>query len=96
MPLAVLIGCPPADLATTAARYHATPEVQRPLLLHAFLPGLPFVDFVSAGLPRPVPILPLLIRKGLYTHRSGGPYPETSEFLRMLVAALDKKTTTSP
>jgi hypothetical protein len=92
-PLGVLIGYPPADLAATAARYNRTPESQRPLLMHAFLPGLPFVDFVSAGLPRPMPILPLLIRKGLYTHRPGGPPPETSELLRMLAAALDKKIT---
>jgi hypothetical protein len=51
-------------------------------------------DFVSAGLPRPVPILPLLIRKGKYTHRSGGPHPTTREFLLLLAAALGKKVAT--
>ena len=87
-PLAVLIGCPPADLAATAARYKATRPADRPLLLHAFLPGVPFVDFLAARLPRPVPILPLLIRKGKYTHQPGGPYPTTEDFLALLVAAV--------
>jgi hypothetical protein len=89
-PLAVLIGCPPADLAATAARYHATPPSNRPLLLHAFLPGVAFADFPAAGLPRPVPILPLLIRKGKYTHNPGGPYPTTEEFLALLAAAVGR------
>jgi hypothetical protein len=89
-PLAVLIGCPPADLAATAARYNAAPPNRRPLLLHAYLPGVPMVDFLSAGLPRPVPILPLLIRKGRYTHRPGGPHPTTDEFLALLTGTLDK------
>jgi hypothetical protein len=90
-PAAVLIGCPPADLAATAARYQATPSAARPLLLHAFLPGVPPVDFPSAGLPRPAPILPLLNRKGQYTHRPGGPTPTTERFLLSLAAALGKK-----
>ena len=90
-PMGVLIGCPPADLAATAARYNAVKPAGRPLLMHALLPGVPFVDFVSAGLPRPTPILPLLIRKGVYMHQPGGPHPTTSEFLRMLTKALGKQ-----
>jgi len=50
------------------------------------------IGVVSVGLPRPVPILPLLIRKGKYTHRPGGPHPTTTELLLLLAAALDKKT----
>lgn len=87
---AVLIGCPPADLAATAARWQSS-DTNRPLLLHAYLPGLPFVDFVAAGLPRPLPILPLLIRRGLYTHHSGGPYPTTTDFLKLLRVALGER-----
>jgi hypothetical protein len=89
-PSGVLIGCPPDDLAATAARYRATAPADRPLLMHAYLPGAPFADFPSAELPRPVPILPLLIRKGKYIHRPGGPHPTTGEFLALLVAALGK------
>lgn len=89
-PLGVLVGCPPADLAATTARYNTTTAARRPLL-HAFLPGVPAVDFVSAGLPRPAPILPLLIRQGVYAHQPGGPHPATSELLRTLVTALGKK-----
>ena len=91
-PMGVLIGCPPADLAATAARYLATPPAERPLLMHAYLPASPLVDFISAGLPRPVPILPLLIRKNKYIHRPGGPYPTTEELLALLASALEKKT----
>jgi len=89
-PRAVLIGYPPADLAATATRWRAA-GANRPLLLHAFLPGLPFVDFIAAGLPRPLPILPFLIRRALYVHRPGGPYPTTAAFLQMLGVALVTK-----
>lgn len=93
-PAGVLIGQPPnVDLAAVAARYQAVPEGKRPLLLHAFLPGLPAIDFLAAGLPRPVPILPWLIRRGLYRHRPGGPHPTTAEFLALLAAARDADRT---
>jgi hypothetical protein len=91
-PMGVLIGCPPADLTATAARYLATPPAERPLLMHAYLPASPLVDFISAGLPRPVPILPLLIRKNKYVHRPGGPYPTTEELLALLAVTLEKNT----
>ena len=90
-PRGVLIGCPPTDLAVTAACYNATAAGAAPLLMHAFLPGVPPVDFISAGLPRPAPILPLLIRRGVYTHHPGGPYPTTDEFLTMLTEAFTFK-----
>jgi hypothetical protein len=90
-PLGVLIGCPPADLAATAARYRAARPEQRPLLMHPYLPASVPADFVSAGLLRPVPILPLLIRKGEYKHQPGGPHPTTGEFLALLAAALGKR-----
>jgi hypothetical protein len=89
-PAAVLIDCPPADLAATSARYAAAPAAERPLLLHAYLPGTAATDFVTAGLPRPLPILPLLIRGGQYTHRPGGPHPTNEDFLTMLAAAIMK------
>lgn len=89
-PAAVLIGCPPADLAATAARYNAAPAANRPMLLHAFLPSEPPVDFPGAGLPRPFPVLPLLIRRGRYTHQPGGPHPTTDEFLVLLAETLDR------
>jgi hypothetical protein len=87
-PAAVLIGCPPANLAATAARWASIPDDKRPTLFHAYLPSVKYVDFVSAGLPRPLPIVPLLIRKGLYRHRPGGPHPTTEEFLKLLNTAL--------
>jgi hypothetical protein len=88
-PLAVLIGCPPADLAATADRYNTTAAARRPLLLHSYLPSVPFIDFVSADLPRPLPVLPFLIRNGIYTHRPGGPHPTTEDLLDLLARALD-------
>ena len=50
----------------------------------------PFADY---GLPRPVPILPLLIRRGLYLHEPHAPYPTTGVFALLLAAALDKRVT---
>jgi hypothetical protein len=84
-PAAVLIGSPPADLAATAGRYLATAADKRPLLLHAYLPSVPPVDFPAAGLPRPLPILPLLIRRNQYVHHPGGPHPTSEQFVAMLI-----------
>jgi hypothetical protein len=89
-PSAVLFDSPPADLHATASRYADTPVAHRPLLMYAYLPRVPFVDFVSAGLPRPVPILPLLIRLGVYIHQPGGPLATAEQMLTLLTAALDK------
>ena len=91
LPSAVLIGYNAADLPKVAARFLGTAPDRRPLLLHPFLPDMPLVDFVSHGLPRPLPILPLLIRRGLYTHRPGGPTPDLVELLILLAAALQKR-----
>ncbi len=89
-PLAVLISTPPHDVEPIARRFLATPPEQRPLLLYTYLPGVEFFDFVSLGLPRPLPILPLLIRRGLYAHKPGQPFPTTGVFLVLLAAALGK------
>jgi hypothetical protein len=89
-PRGVLIGCPPTDLEAAAARYLALPEAQRPLLVCAYLPSSAPVDFVSLGLPRPVPILPLLIRKQVYTHEPGGPHPSAESQKDLLLEAFAK------
>jgi hypothetical protein len=48
------------------------------------------VDFLAAGLPRPLPILPLLIRTGCYVHQPGGPEPSLQALLVALAQALGK------
>jgi len=92
-PRGVLIGDHPNQLEAVAKRFHATPADQRPLLMHAFLPGIPMYPFKDFDLPRPVPILPLLVRAGLYQHEPGGPYPTTGVFALLLAAALEKSVT---
>ncbi len=92
-PLGVLIGDRPDKLKQVAKRFNATPPERRPLLMHMFLPSNPMIDFASEGLPRPVPILPLLIRAGLYTHQPKQPYPTTGTFAVMLAIAMEKQTT---
>jgi hypothetical protein len=87
-PRGVLIDRTPGDLAPLAKRFLAQPPANRPLLMHTYLPADAPIDFVSAGLPRPVPILPLLIRTGVYVHRPHQPPPASGDFLRMLVAAV--------
>jgi len=90
-PVGVLLNNRPTRLAEVAERFHATPIKRRPLLMHMYLPGSEPVDFVSAGLPRPLPILPQLIRNGYGNHRPGHPYPTTDVCLVMLAISLDKK-----
>ncbi len=75
-------------LAQLASKYLATSENQRPLLLHPYLPGRSTADWVSYRLPRPVPILPLLIRTGQYVHVPGSADPEDRFLLTALSRAL--------
>jgi len=89
-PAAVLIGDRSQLLPEIAHRYGQTEPSRRPLLMHAYLPGVPMLDFVSHGLPRPVPILPQLIRSGLYAHQSRSPYPTSGVFLVLLAVSLGK------
>jgi len=77
-------------LEPLARRFAATPRPQRPLLVQALFPRQPPLDFVSQQLPRPVPLLPLLIRRGVYVHRPGEPVPPTDALLPLLAAALEK------
>jgi hypothetical protein len=78
------------DLLAAVARRFVSSE-RRPLLMHPYLPHQPFLNFAEHGLPRAVPILPLLIRSGLYTHEAGGPQPGIYTFAVMLAAALQKR-----
>ncbi len=89
-PAAVLFDSPPADLKATALRYLEMPPELRPLLLYAYLPCVPFIDFTVVGLPRPLPLLPLLIYQGVYEHHPGGATPPIAGFLRWFLAALKK------
>jgi hypothetical protein len=91
--LVVLLGDDAADFTRVAERFHATAPDRRPLLMYTFLPRMTKLDCVSLGLPRPVPILPLLIRRLGYTHQPGGPKPDLTELLILLAAALQKRIT---
>jgi len=90
-PLGVLLSDRVDDLAKVAERFHATPTERRPLLMYTYLPSSQPIDFVSAGLPRPVPILPQLIRQGYYAHKPGQCCPTTDVFLAMLAISLQKR-----
>jgi hypothetical protein len=90
-PKGVLFGECPEDLASVAKRFDATPPEHRPLLMHTYLPGARAVDFVSAGLPRPLPILPQLIRRGYYAHQPHQPTPTVGVFLTLLAISMAKK-----
>jgi hypothetical protein len=89
-PPAVLIGNESGVLPQLARRFLETEAEQRPLLLHAYLPAVQPIDFVSQALPRPAPILPLLIRAGAYRHEPGGTAPSTQQLLALLAVASGK------
>jgi hypothetical protein len=92
-PRGVLIGDNSHLLEQVSQRFHATPADQRPLLMHMFLPGAPMLPFARYKLPRPVPILPLLVRENVYQHEPFSPYPTTGVFALLLAAALGKRVT---
>lgn len=85
----VLLEHDPDILAAVARRYLSSKD--RPLLMHTYLPKRPFLNFDANGLPRAVPILPLLIRSGLYTHDAGAEVPGVYAFAVLLAGALQKR-----
>lgn len=93
-PRAVLMGDRPTaeSLAACAKRFHDTPAEDRPLLLAAFLPRAAWPAWEAHGLPRPVSILPLLLRTQVYQHTPHAPYPTTGTLMVLLAAALGKPT----
>jgi hypothetical protein len=95
-PLAVLVGHEGAPLEELARKYHEEPQDRRPLLLHPYLPGRPALDLTPYRLPRPLPILPLLIRTGHYVHQPGGPEPDSRSLLVALADALGTGLPTPP
>ncbi len=90
-PQAVILEHDLSSLPQAAARYQATSEAYRPLLLHDYLPQGPMIRFVEYSLPRPVPILPFLIRAGFYTHRPGQERPSANVLAHSLAAALNQE-----
>ena len=78
-------------LPDVAKRFLATTRERRPLLMHPYLPHAPVINFVDLSLPRPVPILPLLIRSGLYVHRPRQEWPSVHKFALLIATALDKE-----
>lgn len=92
-PLGVLVDHAAPDLDGLVRRFPTGSDGPRPLLLHAYFPGCAQLDLVSRGLPRPLPVLPLLIRTGKYIHQPGGPYPSAAALFTMLAEALGKPAT---
>lgn len=91
-PAAVMMGDRPSQdtLRLLASRFNDTPRENRPLLMCPFLPRASWPHWETLGLPRPVPVLPLLFRQNIYTHQPHQPYPTTGLFMLMLAVALDK------
>jgi hypothetical protein len=83
----------PDLLAAVARQYHASSNP--PLLMHAYLPQQPRLNFASHELPRAVPLLPLLIHTGVYRHAPGQQKPAFPELAAMLAAALQKDIVTT-
>jgi hypothetical protein len=86
---AVILDHAPERVQLVADKYHSLAADRRPLLLSAFLPNTR-QDAVAHGLPRPTPLLPLLIRSGCYFHRPREPSPSPAAFAILLALALKK------
>jgi hypothetical protein len=83
----------PEHLDALARRISASSNQITPLLMFAYLPGgganaVP--AFEAHGLPRPVPVLPLLIRRRVYRHEPDQPPPTAAAFIDLLAFALSK------
>lgn len=89
-PRAVVLGHEALDWQQFSQRWNSVPRETRPLLLHPFLPAASPIPFPKFGLPRPLPLLPILIRTRVYTHEAEGARPSTEEFAKLLKLALEK------
>ncbi len=89
---AVLIESPPDEqtLRGVAAKLHDLEMAHQPLLLYPYLPQWVAVRFVDMGLPRPLPILPILIRAGVEAHDPLATLPSTEEWMRRIAKALER------
>ena len=89
-PRGVLLGYDLPTLKSVADRLQANTPSTPVTLLHSFLPGITPIPFTAIGLPRPQPVLPLLIHYGHYVHHPGGNQPANSEFVLLLAKTLGK------
>jgi hypothetical protein len=89
-PLAVLVGDDGAHCSELAARWACRDRSRLPLLLYPYWPARPAPDFLAVGLPRPVPLLPILIRSGHYVHHPRAPVPADADLLVALAQALGR------
>jgi hypothetical protein len=85
----VILEHDPSLLPAISQRFQSSES--QPLIMHAYLPHQPILSFIEHRLPRPAPILPLLIRSGMYSHRPGGAPPDVNGFALLLAAALNKQ-----
>lgn len=87
---AVLIESPPvvSTLMKLSAKLKLLAPADQPLLMYPFLPKALDVRFVEFGLPRPLPVLPMLIRAGVDAHDRLVPSPTTVEWMHRIVASV--------
>ncbi len=88
IPRIVLLGYDDLDWVLLATALATASSGAEPLLVHPYLPSVPPLPFDRLGLPRPLPLLPTLIRAGIYTHQPHGPTPSTNDWIIMLGQAL--------
>ena len=90
VPTCVLLGYDSGTLAAVAEKWLLTDAAARPLLLHSYLPSRPHIAFPQFGLPRPLPYLPLLIRRGVYQHRPQEADLPLKTFGKLIATSLKK------
>ena len=86
---AVVLNYSPDESQLIASKYHSLPAARRPLLLSTYLPNS-HQDAVKYGLPRPTPLVPLLIRCECYAHQPNELPPSPTAFANSLAMALVK------
>lgn len=87
---AVIVGENEAIIRRVVSRYLATLANDRPLLLHAYFPRGESIDFTALGLSRPSPLLPILLRAGVYEHIAGAAHPLVDEQRDLLISAVTR------
>lgn len=87
---AIVLDADAECLRAVAGRIGKTCHDQCPLLLYPYFPGTENIPFPAYGLPRPLPVLPLLIRAQVYIHQPDQTGSSGSVIVGLIHQAINK------
>lgn len=91
LPRVVVATSNDAEWEALGVAWNRVARDQWPLLVHDYLPSNATPAWSAVSLPRPLPLLPTLIRAGRYRHKPGAAPQSANQWACLLVEALGKQ-----